>query len=65
MIMRASSIRDSQKPPAAEHDNRRHRGKKCSLAPSVGAIDEIFAFMAILKKKKKKKRITFVEYIIL
>lgn len=63
--MRASSIRDSQKPPAAERDNRRHRGKKCSLAPSVGAIDEIFAFMAMFDNDIFKKRITFVEYIIL
>ncbi len=63
--MRASSIRDSQKPLAAEHGNRRHRGKKCSLAPSVGAIDEIFAFMAMFDNDIFKKRITFVEYIIL
>lgn len=67
--MRASSILDSQKSPAAEQGNRRHRGKKCRLPPSVGAIvgaiGEIFAFMAIFDNDIFKKRITFVEYIIL
>lgn len=62
--MRASSILDSQKSPAAEQGNRRHRGKKCRLPPSVGAIGEIFAFMAMFDNDIFKKRITFVEYII-
>ena len=63
--MRVSSILDSQKSPAAEQGYRRHRGKKCRLPPFVGAIGEIFAFMAMFDNDIFKKRITFVEYIIL